>query len=155
MAVSDNNLVSGNPMAYTRRATFAPIFNSAAVQVTSSVVGFHWREGQHFCADVNISFVAASSAQVVTLTMPQIDGQQLTIDSSVIASRGSQHFTNISLLGGASWMDQSGGGFRELQPVFFSSTEIRFHHNAGYLSGTDIANADAIKANLKVPIYGW
>ena len=142
-------------MAYTRRATFAPIFNSAAVQVTSSVVGFYWREGEHFCADINISFVAASSAQVVTLTMPQIDGQQLTINSAVIASRGSQHFTNISLGGHASWMDQSGGGFRELQPIPYTGTEIRFHHNAGYLSGTDLANADAIKANIKVPIYGW
>lgn len=155
MAVSDFNKVTGNPVASAPRTTFTPIYNSATMQVLSSNIGVYWREANHFCADITTSFIAASSAQVITFTLPAVDGVQLTINSSLTSGRGRTHFTAFSMAGPGDWMDLSGGGYRLIQPNIFSGTEIRFYNNVGQLSGTDIAAGDALKYFIKVPVYEW
>lgn len=155
MAVSDNNQVSGNPMAYTKRSAFTPAFNAQALSIASSNVGYQWREGEHWCADICIAFNAQSSAVVIDLTLPTFQGQNITINSAVISAQGSVSFAALSLMGSATWFDASGGGARDLVPVNFTGTQIRFHHNAGLMAGTDLAATDSVKALLKIPIYEW
>lgn len=155
MAIADNTIVTGNKPASTQRTAFTPIYNSATVQVLSSNIGYYWRDGQHFCADVTTSFNAASSAQVVTLTMPQVGGVQLTINSSLTSGQGRTHFTAFSQAGYGDWMDLSGGGYRIIQPNIQSGTEIRFYNNTGQLVGTDIAAGDALKYHIRVPVFEW
>lgn len=154
MAVSDNTIVTGNPLVYTPRKAFAPIFNSTAASVASSVVGYYWREGQHFYADVNYVPAIQSSAVVVYFAMPIIDGVQLTINSSVLSGQGSTNNWNATHLGYAEWFDQS-GGWRLLQPTFLNSYNIRFNNNGGQLTGIDMVPPDGIKLNLRVPVYEW
>lgn len=155
MSVADNNLVTGNAPAYTKRTMFSPTFNQAAIDVASSVFAAMWREAEHLCVDFTISFNAGSSAQVLTYTLPTVDGVQLTINSSVSSGRGNQHFSAVSLAGTCTWLDLSATGNRVLEPMIYTSTDIRFYHNAGYLDGTTLAVGDSVKALLKIPIKEW
>lgn len=155
MAIGDNNEVTGNPMPYTARQSFTPIYNSATMQVASANVGFYWREGQHLCTDQKLVFISASSAQVVTFTLPRIDGVQLTINSAVLSGGGSQSFMDVTPIGPVEWLDQSGGGYRILVSAVWSGTEVRYYHNAGYLDGSIVAAQDVVRSNFKIPIYEW
>lgn len=155
MAVADFNQVTGNPAPYTKRAVFTPAFNQGALDVASSNYGVYWREGEHFCADVTVSFIAGSSAQVLELTLPQVGGQSITINSALTSGRGSIHYTGVSLAGTCTWLDLSAGGNRVLEPMIYSANIIRFYHNVGYLDGTTIAAGDSVKTMIKIPIYEW
>jgi hypothetical protein len=124
------------------------------MSTASSNLGFHWREGEHFCADLNLVVNAGSSASTVTFTMPTVDGVQLTINSSVLSGRGVTDNPSATMIGQAEWFDQ-GAAWKVITPTFFTATTIRFNQSPGQLVGTDLAANDGLKVLLKIPVTEW
>lgn len=155
MAVSENNQVTGNPGALLKRRSVTPTWSQAQMQTASSNIGYTWRDGQHLGMDVALVTNAGSSGGIVTLSLPTWNGQSLTIDSSALAGNiVTAQGWDVPLVAQGQWWDQ-GVGWKWINGVVVGTTTIRVHQSSGYMLGTDLAAADALKLQVFVPILEW
>ena|SRR3990167_8588108 len=154
MAVSINRTVAGGAAPSKETTAITPVFNSGLINVGSSV-GFYYRLEDRMFMNGGFGMMGSgSSAVAVKISLPIVDGVQLTINTAKLSGGDSTTNQESTMLGSGQWFD-AGTAFKDLDVLFHGTSTVQFNENPGILASSQLATGDGIKYDFSVPISQW
>lgn len=141
--------VGAQQVRQTKLISYTATLSSA----TNATAVTKWgREGQYLIIEGKVKWTGAGGAGNFTITIPTV-GSPLISTADLVGGTGVANDT-VTKAGTAYWFD-NGTGWRDVYPIFATTTTIGFAMADQLFSGDQAASGDALNFSVKVPIVGW
>lgn len=134
------------------RTLLATCTTAIASSTNVTIVTKCYRDGQFLIIEGKAKWTGAGGAGNLTITLPTV-GAPLISTADLVGGTGVANDT-VTRVGAGHWFD-SGVGWRDVYPIFASTTTFNFAMTDQILAGDQFASGDSLNFDVKLPIVGW